>query len=163
DLTNLTDISAGDEAEHVLGIHLVGLARFAEGRTRCANKGEQNQSDRCNGDQWKPLPASAKTGRQTICVNHQELVPCRSKQCTQPCRPVRDSFKSEARVLVGDREDRAGGRQVRLLRWERCTLSRSEPAWLRERAEEARPAYATHSTDRADQASRDGDRHHGLR
>src|SRR5215467_572575 len=72
-------------------------------------------------------------------------------------------FKSEARVLVGDREDRAGGRQVRLLRWERCALLRSEPAWLRERAEEARPAYATHSTDRADQASRDGDRHQGLR
>src|SRR5262249_54887015 len=41
--------------------------------------------------------------------------------------------------------------------------SRSEPAWHRERAEEARPAYATHSTDRADQANRDGDRRPDLR
>src|SRR5262249_41859605 len=66
-------------------------------------------------------------------------------------------FKSEARVLVGDREDRAGGRRVRLLRWERRALSRSEPAWLRERAEEARAADGTHNTGRADAATRDGE------
>ena len=109
-VTDLTDISACNEAEHVLGIHLVVvssvLAWFADSRTRYVNQREQNQSDCRNGDERKPAPpTSAETAWQMISVIHRELVPSQRGAVHAAMTGRCATVQIGARFSVDDREE----------------------------------------------------------